>query len=119
MPRITLDELRKNPPKLTPEQEARLDAMTDEEIERNALEDRDNPPWTDEELERAAFSRSVRQTREKLGLTQAQFAERFEINLGRLRDWEQGRFQPDSVAVAYLKVIARETKAVERALNAA
>lgn len=28
---------------------ARLDAMTEEEIERNAVEDPDNPPWTEEE----------------------------------------------------------------------
>jgi uncharacterized protein (DUF4415 family) len=28
---------------------ARLDAMTEEEIERNAAEDPDNPPWTDED----------------------------------------------------------------------
>jgi DNA-binding transcriptional regulator YiaG len=34
-----------------------------------------------------------------------------------LRDWEQGRFQPDSVARAYIRVIARETEAVERALS--
>jgi uncharacterized protein (DUF4415 family) len=32
---------------------ARLDAMTEEEIEANALSDPDNPPWTDEELKSA------------------------------------------------------------------
>lgn len=32
---------------------ARLDAMTEEEIEANALTDPDNPPWTDEELKNA------------------------------------------------------------------
>jgi uncharacterized protein (DUF4415 family) len=32
---------------------ARLDAMTEEEIERNAAEDPDNPPWTEEEWARA------------------------------------------------------------------
>jgi uncharacterized protein (DUF4415 family) len=32
---------------------ARLDAMTEEEIERNATEDPDNPPWTEEEWARA------------------------------------------------------------------
>lgn len=29
---------------------ARIDAMTEEEIEANALSDPDNPPWTEEEL---------------------------------------------------------------------
>ena len=28
---------------------ARLDAMTEEEIERNAADDPDNPPWTEED----------------------------------------------------------------------
>jgi uncharacterized protein (DUF4415 family) len=32
---------------------ARLRAMSDEEIERNAAEDPDNPEWTDEELAKA------------------------------------------------------------------
>ena len=30
---------------------ARVDAMTDEEVEANALSDPDNPPWTEEELQ--------------------------------------------------------------------
>jgi uncharacterized protein (DUF4415 family) len=32
---------------------ARVNAMTEEEIERNAAEDPDNPPWTEEEWARA------------------------------------------------------------------
>ena len=119
MAKLTLDDIRKNPPKLSAEQKARLDAMSEAEIERNALSDPDNPPLTDDELDRGVFGRLVRQTREKLGLSQAQFAERFDINLGRLRDWEQGRYQPDSVAWAYVKVIASAPATVERALGQA
>jgi putative transcriptional regulator len=108
-----------NPPELTPEQKARLDAMTPEEIERNAIEDPDNPPSTDEELDRGVAARAVRLARERTGLSQSQFAERFHINPARLKDWEQGRYQPDSVALAYLKVIEKDPEAVERALSAA
>ena len=32
---------------------ARVDAMTEEEIERNAAEDPDNPPWTEEDWKNA------------------------------------------------------------------
>ena len=32
---------------------ARLDAMTEEEIERNAADDPDNPPWTEEDWKNA------------------------------------------------------------------
>ena len=45
------------------------------------------------------------------------FAERFGIPIGRLRDWEQGRVEPDQAASTYLMVIARNPKAVRRALG--
>jgi uncharacterized protein (DUF4415 family) len=49
--RKTLAEVRAA--RLTPEEKARLDAMTDEEITAAALSDPDNPPTTDEEWGRA------------------------------------------------------------------
>jgi putative transcriptional regulator len=104
------------PVELTPEQEARLAAMTPEEIEAAALSDPDNPPSTEEELERGVVARDIRLLRQSLGLSQSQFAERFRINPARLRDWEQGRHLPDSAARAYLAVIRHEAEAVERAL---
>jgi putative transcriptional regulator len=104
---------------LSPEAAARLDALTPEQIEENARTDPDNPPSTDEELDRAVFGRSVRLVREKLGLSQKQFAARFSINLRRLQDWEQGRIAPDSVTLAYLKLIEREPDLVRRILEAA
>jgi putative transcriptional regulator len=61
----------------------------------------------------------VRAIRRKLGMTQAQFAERFAFSASRLKDWEQGRSKPDGALRAYLLVIERETEAVVRALNAA
>ena len=109
-----------NMPPLTPEQCAeleRLAAMTPEEIERNALDDPDNPPWTDEEFERAFIARDIRTLREKMALTQTQFAHRFHIKLARLRDWEQGRYKPDSALLAYLKIIAAEPELVRQILE--
>jgi putative transcriptional regulator len=107
------------PARLSEATARRLRAMTADEIERNAREDPDNPPSTEEELDRAVFARSVRVARQRLGLSQAEFAVRFRINLARLKDWEQGRSNPDSVALAYLQVIERDPEAVERALGAA
>ena len=109
----------KNPPQLTPEQQARLDAMTEEEIEQNALSDPDNPPSTDEELERGVLGRRVRLARQASGLTQAEFAARFQIPVATLRDWEQGRRKPDATSLAYLTVIERDPEAVVRALRSA
>jgi putative transcriptional regulator len=50
-------------------------------------------------------------------LTREEFAARFRIPLGTLRDWEQGRSEPDQPAKAYLTVIARDPRGVERALH--
>ena len=72
--------------------------------------------------ERQARLRPVPQVkvmRRALHLTQEEFASRFRIPLGTLRDWEQGKSEPDQAACAYLTVIARDPEAVRRALDAA
>jgi len=61
----------------------------------------------------------VKAIRRGLKMTQAQFAARYGFPLGTLRDWEQGKSKPDTSARAYLQVILKEPKAVERALQAA
>ena len=108
-----------NPPRFTPEELARLDALTDEEITAAAESDPDNPPLTEEELTKIETIQLLREARKRTGLSQTQFAARYRINVARLRDWEQGRSVPDSAAFAYLQVIAREPEAVDRALSAA
>ena len=45
-----------------------------------------------------------------------EFAERYRIPLGTLRDWEQGRCEPDQPARAYLAVIAGDPEGVKLAL---
>jgi putative transcriptional regulator len=96
---------------------AALRAMTEEEINAAALADPDNPPITPER--RARFKRvpQVKSMRRALGLTQEEFSARFKIPLGTLRDWEQGKVEPDQAARAYLTVIGRDPEAVRRALN--
>lgn len=61
----------------------------------------------------------VKAIRVRTGLTQRAFADRFGFSLGALRDWEQGRNNPDRTARAFLIVIDRELEAVERALRVA
>jgi putative transcriptional regulator len=58
----------------------------------------------------------VRAIREKLRLTQAQFAARYALPLHTIRKWEQGNRKPDSASRAYLTMIARNPKLVERTL---
>ncbi len=75
-------------------------------------------PMTEEEFQRARRVPRTKTLRRALGLTQEQFAARYQIPLGTLRDWEQGRSEPDKPARAYLTVIARDPEAVRRALEA-
>lgn len=58
----------------------------------------------------------IRETRKKLGLSQAQFAAKFGFQAATLRNWEQGRTQPDGPARVLLAVIAKHPEAVEDSL---
>jgi putative transcriptional regulator len=105
-----------NLPTLSPEQRARLDAMTDEEVEAAALADPDAQPLTEEQLARLERVPNVKAIRERLRLSQRQFAETFGLSLSVVRDWEQRRFIPDQAARTLLKVIDRNPEAVRQAL---
>jgi putative transcriptional regulator len=95
----------------------RADSMTEEEIHAAALSDPDAQPLTPERLARMRRTPQVRIIRRALGLSQEEFATRFHIPLGTLRDWEQGRKDPDAAARAYLVVIGRNPTAVAEALR--
>ena len=108
----------RKPATLTREQEARLDAMTDDEITAAAWRIPDAQPWSDAELADAdqALGAKIRITRLKLGMSQAAFADAFGFALRALQDWEQGRAEPPPAICHYLRVIDREPDAVKRAL---
>ena len=91
--------------------------MTDEEIHAAALAAPDAQPLTPERLTRMERTPQVKLIRRALGLSQEEFAGRFQIPLGALRDWEQGRKDPDAAARAYLVVIGRNPAAVSKALH--
>jgi putative transcriptional regulator len=95
----------------------RVDAMTDEEVEAAALADPDCPPMTAADFARMKPVSRARTLRRVLRLTQEEFAARYHIPVGTLRDWEQGRTEPDQPARAYLKVIAVDPDGVRRALE--
>jgi putative transcriptional regulator len=82
------------------------------------MADPDNKPMTDAEWAAGPRVPQVRVIRRALRLSQEEFASAFYIPLGTLRDWEQGRKEPDAAARAYLRVIAREPETVRKALTA-
>ena len=54
--------------------------------------------------------------RKQLGLSQSEFAAQFGFKLDAVQNWEQGRRHPDGAVRAFLRVIAKEPAAVQRAL---
>jgi putative transcriptional regulator len=96
---------------------SRFDAMTEAQRHQAALNDPDARPLSEEDLTRMKPTPQVRIIRRALGLSQEDFAARYHIPLGTLRDWEQGRVEPDQAARAYLTVIAREPETVRDALK--
>src|SRR6476620_2331299 len=61
MARRSLDDVLRDPPRLSPEERERLESMSEEEVIAAALSDPDAQPWTDEQLDEA-----VRRRRERL-----------------------------------------------------
>ena len=55
--------------------------------------------------------------RMRLGLSLREFAARYGFEEDEVRAWEQATLHPEGAARAYLLVIARETEAVDRALD--
>ena len=97
----------------------RFDALAEEQVHAAALADPDAQPLTEERLSRMKRVPRARTLRRALGLSQEEFAARYHIPLGTLRDWEQGRSDPDQPARAYLHVIAHDPDGVRRALEGA
>jgi putative transcriptional regulator len=58
----------------------------------------------------------VKVIRKRLGLTQAAFAQRYGFARSSIRNWEQGRRQPEGPARLLLLMIDKEPEAVHRAL---
>ncbi len=68
-------------------------------------------------LDRGQRARLVRTTRTRLGLSQAEFARRFRVPVGTLRDWEQARATAPDFALAYVKVIGQHPDIVAKVVG--
>jgi len=106
---------RKNLPRDETDWEA-LRKLSEEEVERRALSDPDAKPLTKQDFRRLRRSPRVRIVRMALGMSQEEFAETYGIPVGTLRDWEQGRREPDQASKTLLKLIERIPDEVRAAL---
>lgn len=87
----------------------RVDATTQSEIAHHRAQDQ-----ADAMQDAARFARGVR---ERLGFSQAEFAERIDVSLETIRNWEQGKRRPTGAAKALLKVLNKAPKAALAALT--
>ncbi len=59
---------------------------------------------------------AVKAIRQATGLSQARFAKVIDVQIGTLRNWEQGRREPTGPAKALLRAIRKDPEHVLRAL---
>jgi putative transcriptional regulator len=111
------DNIMEAMPESAPPDWSLFDAMTEAERHAAALRDPDAQPLTPERVMLMKRTPQVRVIRRALRLSQEEFSARFNIPIGTLRDWEQGRKEPDAAARAYLIVIGRNPDAVVKALH--
>ena len=109
--RQTLDSIRRMKPRID---RAKIDATREADIRQQMREDGhdgnglgDFAPVVPPQL-----------LRQKLGMTQAQFARALRIPLSTLRNWEQGRVLPDPAARSLLAIVAKNPRAALSALAA-
>lgn len=107
--RMTIDPAR---PAAQPKgriDKARVDATTEADIARQAA--------ADEALAMLDAARFARRVRKRLGFSQAEFAERIDVSLDTIRNWEQGKRSPTGAAKALLKVLEKAPEAALAALR--
>lgn len=111
--RRTSKEIRKRRGRVQPD---KIASFTEADIARFARDDDSDtsglgtpryvPPRTD-----------VRALRERLGLSQEEFARRYMLSPRTIQDWEQHRREPSDAARVLLFAISRNHEAVEKALH--
>ena len=88
---------------------AGVDATSEADIAKQQAADE-----IDAMLDAAKFARRVRR---RLGFSQAEFAERIDVSLDTIRNWEQGKRSPTGAAKALLKILDKSPEAALAALH--
>ena len=88
---------------------ARVNATTEQEIARHKASD-----VADAMQDAAKFARRVRK---RLQFSQAEFAQRIDVSLETIRNWEQGKRSPTGAAKALLKILDKAPEAALAALH--
>jgi len=95
----------------------RLGTMTDEEARAAAAADPDAQPSTPEQLAKMRRVSRVKVLRQRLRMSQTEFARTFHLPIAMLQDWERHRSTPDPPARALLLAIERDPETMKRLLR--
>ena len=95
----------------------RLDTMTDEEATAAAAADPDAQPSTPDQLAKLHRVSRVKVLRQRLGMSQTEFARTFHLPIAMLQDWERHRSTPDAPVRALLLAIERDPETMKRLLQ--
>ena len=99
----------------------RIAALTDDDIRKAVAEDPDavliedvRGQWR---VKTPAPEVDVRAVRERTGLSQAAFADRYGFSKRAVQNWEQGRRKPDRAARILLWLISENSRDIDVALD--
>ncbi len=87
----------------------RVEATTETDIAKHKA--------TDESASKQDAAKFARRVRRRLGFSQTEFAERIDVSLDTIRNWEQGKRSPTGAAKALLKVLDKAPEAALAALH--
>ena len=113
MAKITLAEAMERP---FNGDRAKLEATNEEDIRRYMIEDGYDPDDPDY-FKDAVVIRQPHVIRERLGMTQVEFAKLIDAPLATLKNWEQGRTMVPPYVRVLLNILDREPEAALRALG--
>lgn len=88
---------------------ARVDATTEKQLALQKI--------ADEAVAMQDAAKFARRVRKRLGFSQAEFAERIDVPIDTIRNWEQGKRSPTGAAKALLKLLDRLPEAALAALH--
>jgi len=108
--RMTLEQIKASRPRAD---RAKVEATSEDDIARHMREDGENP---DADLGSFMEDLPPARIRERMGMTQVEFARTLRIPVATLRNWEQGRVGIDPAARALFRILSRDPKRALRAL---
>ena len=86
-----------------------VDATTEADVARHAA--------ADDAAAAQDAAQFARQVRHRLGLSQAEFAQRIDVSLETIRNWEQGKRSPTGAAKALLRLLDKAPQLALQALG--